>query len=261
MLRPMNEPTLAVTAAADDADSRRAAQQLAAELHLPYVEPDGAASVPMVLIRMRERLELRDHRAPGNTAVCVDFSEHEIKRYRATSRRDPLIRAIGKALAVVDATAGLGADALRLACLGFHITAIERAPVAAALLCDGLARARASGKLAREHLDVIVADARVTLPAMHPRPEVVYIDPMFPPKRKKSAAVRKEIRVLRALAGDDDDALALLEVARACASRRVVVKRPDDAPPLAPHPTMSYAGKLVRYDVYVTLRGPKAPTA
>jgi 16S rRNA (guanine1516-N2)-methyltransferase len=34
----------------------------------------------------------------------------------------------------------------------------------------------------------------------------------------------------------------------------VVVKRPDDAPPLAPDPSMSIAGKLVRYDVYLTRR-------
>jgi 16S rRNA (guanine1516-N2)-methyltransferase len=31
-----------------------------------------------------------------------------------------------------------------------------------------------------------------------------------------------------------------------------VVKRPDDAPPLAPDPDMSLTGKLVRYDVYLT---------
>jgi 16S rRNA (guanine1516-N2)-methyltransferase len=54
--------------------------------------------------------------------------------------------------------------------------------------------------------------------------------------------------------GDDADALALLEVSRRTALERVVVKRPDDAPPLAPDPSMRIAGKLVRYDVYLARR-------
>jgi len=86
------------------------------------------------------------------------------------------------------------------------------------------------------------------------RPDAVYLDPMFPPKRKKSAAVNKEMRLLRELVGDDLDAPDLLEVARGVARERVVVKRPDHAPPLAPYPSMSFLGKLVRYDVYLTRR-------
>ena len=73
---------------------------------------------------------------------------------------------------------------------------------------------------------------------------------MFPPKRKKSAAVKKEIRLLRALVGDDPDAVDLLAISRRVALQRVVVKRPDDALPLTPDPSMSISGKLVRYDVY-----------
>ena len=42
---------------------------------------------------------------------------------------------------VVDATAGLGRDAFVLASLGCKVTLIERSPVVAALLQDGLARA------------------------------------------------------------------------------------------------------------------------
>ena len=42
---------------------------------------------------------------------------------------------------VVDATAGLGRDAFVLASLGCHVRMIERHPVVAALLDDGLQRA------------------------------------------------------------------------------------------------------------------------
>jgi 16S rRNA (guanine1516-N2)-methyltransferase len=77
---------------------------------------------------------------------------------------------------------------------------------------------------------------------------------MFPTKRKKSAAVRKEMRLLRELVGDDLDAIELFGVARAVAGGRVVVKRANDAPPLAPDPDASIGGKLVRYDIYLTGR-------
>ena len=87
-------------------------------------------------------------------------------------------------------------------------------------------------------------------------PDVVYLDPMFP-LRKRSALAKKEMRVLRRLVGDDEDAGELLEVARRAARRRVVVKRTPEAPPLAAAPTMSYRGKLVRYDVYLARSGPR----
>ena len=43
---------------------------------------------------------------------------------------------------MVDATAGLGRDAFVLASLGCTVTMLERHPVVAALLADGLARAK-----------------------------------------------------------------------------------------------------------------------
>lgn len=54
--------------------------------------------------------------------------------------------------------------------------------------------------------------------------QVIYLDPMFP-HRDKSALVKKEMRLFRPLAGDDDDTPDLLEAALALATHRVVVKR------------------------------------
>ena len=88
------------------------------------------------------------------------------------------------------------------------------------------------------------------LPDIAPRPDVVYIDPMYPPRRKQSALPKKEPRLLRALVGDDPDAADLARVALQVAARRVVVKRPGHAEPLLPDPDLAYKGKLVRYDVY-----------
>lgn len=197
------------------------------------------------------------NRDPRVGPVYVDFSHLDLRPYSANlSRRQPLARALGKKTrTVVDATAGYCQDALLFALMGYRTIAIERSPVVMALARDGLRRLSArTGIMLDKRLRLIEGDGRVLLPSIMPPPEVIYLDPMFPPKRKKSAAVKKEMRLLRALVGDDPDAHELLDISRRVALDRVVVKRPDDAPPLAPDPSMSLAGKLVRYDVYLTRR-------
>lgn len=247
-------PRIAVWAGGAAADGARAGA-LAAELGLPLAQDAVASDIELLLVYAGGRLELRENRARGALAVCADFSALDVRPgARGRSRRQPLARALGaKAQTVVDATAGLGQDAFLLACLGYRVTAIERAPALAALLRDGLARAAADPvqrNALGERLCVITGDARLLLREMTPPPDAVFLDPMFPPKRRKSALARKEIQMIRRLVGDDPDALELFAVARASARERVVVKRPTPAPPLAPRPSMSYAGKLVRYDVY-----------
>ena len=80
---------------------------------------------------------------------------------------------------------------------------------------------------------------------------MVLVDPMHPP-RGNSALVKKEMRVFRELAGDDDDAPRLLAAALEVATHRVVVKRPRKAPPIAgPAPQHTLEGKTSRYDLYV----------
>jgi 16S rRNA (guanine1516-N2)-methyltransferase len=83
------------------------------------------------------------------------------------------------------------------------------------------------------------------------RPDVIYLDPMFPHKQK-SALVKKEMRVFQSLVGPDLDADALLPAALKMAEKRVVVKRPDYAGWLNEHkPSMAIETKSNRFDVYV----------
>ncbi|HCR98691.1 MAG: class I SAM-dependent methyltransferase [Halomonas sp.] len=158
---------------------------------------------------------------------------------------------------VVDATAGLGRDAFVLAALGAHVLLVERVSAIAALLEDGLLRAAKAHDIA----DIIArmtlrhGDAAQSLEALVAKaafdPQVVHLDPMFP-HREKSALVKKEMRLFRELAGDDDDAPRLLEAALEVATHRVVVKRPRKAPPIAgPAPQHVLEGKTSRYDLYV----------
>ena len=72
------------------------------------------------------------------------------------------------------------------------------------------------------------------------------------PHRDKSALVKKEMRVFQDLVGADSDADGLLAPALALARKRVVVKRPDYAEPLAGHkPSTCIETKKNRFDVYV----------
>ena len=209
-----------------------------------------------------ERLELRQFgpNAPG--PVCVDFVDGAVgHRRRFGGGRGQLIaRAVGlkkgHTPSVVDATAGLGRDAFVLAQLGCRVAMIERSPVVAALLSNGMERAARDEDVASviERLSLHVADAAQWLNALteEQRPDVVYVDPMHP-DRRKAAKVKKEMRLFRQLVGGDEDEGELLKAALLAADKRVVVKRPRKAAAIAgPEPGLVMSGKSTRYDIYFT---------
>ena len=155
---------------------------------------------------------------------------------------------------IVDATAGLGRDAFLLASLGAEVTLLERSPEVHALLADGIARAsQASPELSAiaARMTLRLGDARQLLPGLEA--DVVLVDPMHPP-RGNTALVKKEMRLLRELVGTDPDALELMQAALAAARKRVVLKWPLRAPPLAGlrQPSHQIVGKTTRYDVFMT---------
>jgi 16S rRNA (guanine1516-N2)-methyltransferase len=240
------------------ADRTREARAIARRLHLDLdlVASKVAEDAADLILAMRaDGLEVRGVRPamrPG-TGLRIDF-QWLARRGVNLSRRQPLARAIGRdTRQVLDATAGLGHDAALLAALGFQVTAVERNPVLAIMLESALREARRDSRIAAvlgDRLQFEHQEARTIMQSMPGRFDCIYLDPMFPPRRKASALANKEIRLVRALVGDDDDAADLLEPALA-AARRVVVKRPTWAPPFESAPTASITGKLVRYDLYV----------
>lgn len=154
---------------------------------------------------------------------------------------------------VVDATAGLGEDSLLLAAAGFKVTLCERDPVIAALLRDTLERATRDDRLAEitARMTLIEGDAVATLAAMTEVPDVVFLDPMFPEKRKR-AATNKKLQLFQQLERPCEDEEALMQAALAVHPRKVVVKRPLKGPYLAGvKPSSSLTGKVVRYDIVV----------
>ena len=156
---------------------------------------------------------------------------------------------------VLDGTGGLGRDAFVLASLGCTVTLIERSPVIAALLQDGINRARQNSDVAgiASRMTLLNDDSRQAMQKLaedKQRFDVVYLDPMFP-HREKSALVKKEMRIFQDLLTGDPDADELLAPAEALADYRVVVKRPRPAPDLAgKEPTYRLEGKACRYDIH-----------
>ncbi len=205
-----------------------------------------------------EHLALEQLDDPKQGMVFVDFASGATAHRRkfGGGKGQSIAKAVGiKAginLHVIDATAGLGRDAFVLATLGCKVDMVERSPVAAALLEDGLQRAYLDAEIGQwvEQRMSLTHDSGYQYLQQH-QCDVVYLDPMFPHK-KKSALVKKEMRVFQGVVGADLDADDLLEVALAAAKFRVVVKRPDYAPFLSEKkPSMSIKTKKNRFDVYV----------
>ena len=174
--------------------------------------------------------------------------------------RELLVRAARvrgvEAPSAVDATAGLGEDALLLAAAGFTVTMFEKDPVIAALLRDALERAARVPELApvAERMTLVEGDSVAGLRCLGFSPDVVFLDPMFP-ERTKSAAVKKKFQLLHHLERPCDNEEELVEAALAARPRKVVIKRPPKGPLLAgARPSYQVSGKAVRYDVLVPPR-------
>jgi 16S rRNA (guanine1516-N2)-methyltransferase len=237
----------------DDRDETATSRALARRLGLCLL---SEAEAPYVLRRGPRGLELgwSAGNAPG--PVRADFAGW-LRRVRGGDwRGQPLLRAVGECRLVVDACAGLGRDAFVLAAAGCQVVACEREPVFAELLADGLERAQEDDRLRAiaARIRLVVEDARRYLAALTAgeRPDVVYLDPMFP-TTGGSAQVKKEMQLFRALLADRHDIDAdreLLALASRVARARVVVKRHRHEPPLFGRPSGAIRGTTVRFDLY-----------
>lgn len=249
---PLSE--IAVIVTNDDADDLHRLAQEHGLRTFASIDAARTAAAQYVLHHGTDGLELLgpDDR-PGN-GVRSDFRAMDLRTGTGNcSRNQPLGRAVGKKTdTVIDATAGLGYDSVLLACMGFHVMAVERSPIVAALFADGMRRVREMPAWSEsiDRIELVVCDAADYLHRMTTQPDAVYIDPMFPPKRK-AALAPKRIRMVRELVGDDNDSAQLLIAARN-AAHRVAVKRPSHAPPIADDRSHVIETKMVRYDVYIS---------
>lgn len=111
-------------------------------------------------------------------------------------------------LAVVDCTAGYLHDSLRLAAAGHRVTAIERDPVVfsfSSACLSMLQHSHNTSKMFEERvasgggeLSLLCADSAAWLSARADESaafDIVYLDPMFPPKRRQSALPKRRMQV------------------------------------------------------------------
>ena len=269
------------------------AEALAEKLSLPVqVGTDG---YDYLLEFTEQGLALRPSADKGYGSIICDFAgtEHSHRRRYGGGNGQAIAKAVGVsgkfAPQVLDLTAGLGGDGFVLASLGCSVCMLERNPIVHSLLADGLSRGMKAGQQELEQGDdeLGAVIARLSLlegnaasylsnlvaklaqsdsesdsePDLEPdtevwRPDVVYVDPMFP-LRKKSAKVKKQMQAFHAIVGTDPDADELLANALTVAKYRVVVKRPTGAGFLAEtKPNYSLEGKSTRYDIYALKKLP-----
>lgn len=253
-----------------DPVSQNKACEFAHQHQLPCLELSSASS-ELVLNFSPEYTELRD--LSHNTSIHVDFLSGALahRRQFGGGRGQAIAKAIGlkqgmPVPSVLDATAGLGKDAYILACLGCSLTLIERSPFVAELVKDAIDRAQDEKTfqgILKRGFTLVQADAVDYLQqlAIDQQPDVVYLDPMYP-ERKKSAQVKKNMQILQRLLGHDEDTQRLLDCALSCAKKRVVVKRPKGAKSLTEQkPTFAIESKKTRYDIYVIMNQTDAVTS
>ncbi len=250
---------------------RALSQQLSEELGLPLLEPlpDAktlrSSQVCDYLLQYDDAgLSLRPCDRLSHGAVRCEFASgaNSHRRRFGGGNGQAIAKAVGVsgkfAPKVLDLTAGLGADGFVLAGLGCDVRLLERNPIVFSLLRDGLERARLAGQDDSELADIV---ARMTLIKTDAASylsnlkegsygDIVYMDPMFP-ERKKSAAVKKEMQAFHRIVGADPDASELLDLALSCARYRLVIKRPASASYLADRkPSYSLEGKSTRFDIF-----------
>lgn len=235
-------------------ETQAAAEQLATHCPLP-LQQDLDYSPDFILAFTAKRLELQSTHSTMSP-IYVDFLEGKNfhRRQFGGGRRQLIAKACGIKSdykpRICDLTAGLGRDGFVLANLGCDVTLIERNPIIAALLADGLKRGQQQAWFQQLALVLVEGSAFEFLQGPHSNFDVYYLDPMFG-KRSKSALVKKDMRVLRDIVGDDSDCDALLKLALTQPHKRIVVKRAINDPPLAnAQPDISYRGKSSRLDVF-----------
>ena len=197
----------------------------------------------------------------GNLSLMADFVPMAARLKQGVIGTELLVRAARlKKMAcgetppvLIDATAGLGEDSILLAAAGFSVKMYERNPVIAALLEDAMNRAAEVSELSRiiSRMELVNADSIEALKNLKEAPAVIYLDPMFP-ERKKSALIKKKFQLLHQLELPCADEEELLFAAVEAHPHKIVIKRPAAGPYLAGiKADYSLFGRAIRYDCLI----------
>ncbi|MCF6300075.1 MAG: class I SAM-dependent methyltransferase [Proteobacteria bacterium] len=148
---------------------------------------------------------------------------------------------------ILDATCGMGKDAFLLHKAGHQVTATEQNPIVFSLLKDGLDRYQKATGLEAFKLHLSAAESLM----MATEYDIIYLDPMFPAKRK-SALAKKDMQIFQAIHhNENENTDTLFLAAQQAPCNKIVLKRPKTAAfILNIKPTYQLTGKFCRFDVY-----------
>lgn len=218
-----------------------------------YCIPFANNKKQMGLVWKDNKLMLSCHEFPKD--IFFDFEMywkyHQKQNY--SLKKEPLAKALRlkdkKKPFIWDISCGTGKDSILLLSFGMKVKAFERSKIIGVLLLDALRRVQDPYlvDVLEEHFSLEIADPRYF--PEEQKPDIIYFDPMYPEK-KKTSLPRKEMRVLRKLVGNDDDAKDVFLWARGKALKKVIVKRPIHAPAIIENPLHSFKGKSTRYDMW-----------
>ncbi len=247
-----------ISITSSDTSLRSKAQSLAAQWGFKFSKTPPQEAFFLQVTPARLQLIQSDRHSPG--PIYIDFSSGSIahRRLFGGGKGQTIAKAVGlnkhPSPLILDATAGMGKDAFIFASLGAEVILMERSPISAVLLTDALHRAALDESISEiiQRMSFIFSDARnLDSQKLIREPDVIYLDPMFP-HRKKSALVKKEMLAFQNLIGDDNDSNELLSTCLKRARKRVVVKRPIKASYLNEQkPTYSLNMKKHRFDIYI----------
>lgn len=189
-------------------------------------------------------------------------------------KRQAITKAVGannnKKLNIIDATCGLGTDAIILAYFNCQVYAIERNPKVYQLLIKRMMQAREDLSLqdSISNIKLFLGNCIEVIPKIIVQyefiPDVIYLDPMF--NQPKKSAPNKFIQILQNILsnkdsnnngtdskdGKDNNDNLLKSILNFPYKKRIVVKRSRLAPYLDNlPPTFSLIGKANRFDIYV----------
>lgn len=233
---------------------------LASHLNLELVESRAVnnTQVSLYLQYLPEGLSLCEAGKSVAGPTRVDFYDAGLTLRASDSiKRQNLIKALGLKKhpkpRVLDAMAGLGKDAFLMASAGCSVQMLEKSLIVHAMLEDGLERLSVGmGATPRFSLAVRCTDF-LSCDYIKGDFEIVYLDPMYSLVGRKSRA-KKDMDRLHDLVGIGNQEQEQSQLEKACgiAERRVIIKRPKNAPDFAAKkPDISYRGSSSRFDVYL----------
>ena len=206
---------------------------LVLEKYPPFLPPENyslISSVPDDGFYLREIDGIWHLFFAQQELLHLDFSS---AFYRARGGVEYLPKAFKNCERIFDATAGFGRDSWLLAYRGKNILLCERNPYLATLLLQAKFLSERQEKILAvgRRIEIIFADSREYLSRkIATNFDAIYLDPMYPEK-KKNAAVKKEMQILHRLLGVPDlaEQERLFFAAIESGVEKIVVKRPSYA--------------------------------